>query len=570
MNSIIDAAMNVSLRMKMVILVNVLVVFVCFCMGVLGYCSADEGFGISLQTKAESNVQSILEIMEYKYPGDWQIINGDLFKGDEKIASNESIVDYMGNMCKGHVTIFQDDTRVATTVKKADGQRSTGTKASEKVINEVLKGGKSYTGVADVLGSEYNCAYAPIKNQSGNAIGMVFVGLPAAGMDIQKKFIASVVISALVIMTVVGIFSWVAIGKEMNKLVAVSESLERVADGDLKIADLPVKTRDEIGTLSKSLNVMKRKLHELLKSVAASAELVAASSEELTASSTQAAESIQQVASNTLNMTEGASKQTETINDLQSVVNKMNNKMQDLYESASVMNEVAKASYEKAIDGKQKVDFAVGQIKSIAEEVSKSAEVVRSLGKRSDEIGTIVDTISAISDQTNLLALNAAIEAARAGEQGRGFAVVAGEVRKLAEQSSEAAKNISELISAIQNDTTSAVESIERGNESVREGAKSVTETGSAFNAIEQQVEKLNLNVKQSISGIEEVNSTSHEILTSIKIVQNISQKSADEAQNVSAATEEQAATINEMSDASEKLAELAQQLQNEVHKFKI
>ena len=216
MGSIVDVAMNVSLRMKMVILVNALVVIVCICMGVLGYRSADEGFGVSLQMKADSNVQSILEIMEYKYPGDWQIINGDLFKGDEKITGNESIVDYMGDMCKGHVTIFQNDTRIATTVKKADGQRSTGTKASEKVINEVLRGGKSYTGVADVLGSEYNCAYAPIKNSSGSAIGMVFVGLPAAGMDIQKKFIMSVIIAGLIIMAVLGIFSWVAIGKEMN------------------------------------------------------------------------------------------------------------------------------------------------------------------------------------------------------------------------------------------------------------------------------------------------------------------------------------------------------------------
>ena len=330
MNSIIDAAMNVSLRKKMVILVNALVVLVCICMGILGYRSADEGFGVSLQMKADSNVQSILEIMEYKYPGDWQIVNNELYKGDTKISGNNEIVDYMGSMCKGHVTIFQNDTRTATTVKKADGQRSTGTKASEKVINEVLRGGKSYTGVADVLGEEYNCAYAPIKDKSGSAIGMMFVGLPAAGMDIQKKFIMSVIIAGLIIMTVLGIFSWVAIGKEMDKLTLVSESLERVADGDLKISDLPVKYDDEIGKLSKSLNEMKRKLHDLLRSVAASAELVAASSEELTASSTQAAESIQQVAANTVSMTDGASQQAETINELQGTVDNMSQKMQDL------------------------------------------------------------------------------------------------------------------------------------------------------------------------------------------------------------------------------------------------
>ena len=114
-------------------------------------------------------------------------MNGTLYKGNEPLADNNAIVDYMGDICKGHVTIFQDDTRIATTVKKPTGERSTGTKASEKVIGEVLRGGKNYTGVADVLGSEYNCAYSPIKDSSGKTLGMLFVGLPAQDMDIQKN-----------------------------------------------------------------------------------------------------------------------------------------------------------------------------------------------------------------------------------------------------------------------------------------------------------------------------------------------------------------------------------------------
>ncbi len=212
----------------------------------------------------------------------------------------------------------------------------------------------------------------------------------------------------------------------------------------------------------------------------------------------------------------------------------------------------------------------MNKLKILHEQVNKSAEVVGNLGNRSKEIGTIVDTISAISDQTNLLALNAAIEAARAGEHGRGFAVVADEVRKLAEQSSEAAKNISELINTIQQDTISAVESIELGNKSVRDGSDSVIATGDAFKAIEEQVDNLNQNIKNSISHINSVNSTNQEILQSIEEVHQFSQKSTQEAQNVSEATQQQSATMHEMSDFSNQLAELAQQLQNEVQKFNI
>ena len=232
------------------------------------------------------------------------------------------------------------------------------------------------------------------------------------------------------------------------------------------------------------------------------------------------------------------------------------------------MNSAAINSAKNAAAGMEKVTVAIDMMKNVTEQVQNSAQVVGNLGKRSDEIGKIVGTISEIAAQTNLLALNAAIEAARAGENGRGFAVVAEEVRKLAEQSAEAASNISQLIVTIQQDTTSAVESIERGNNSVKEGMDSVLATGDAFRSIENQVDKLTENVRRSMEHIEAVNTSSHEILSAVERVQKTTSKSSDHATSVSAATQEQTATMEEIAEASRSLAELAMEMQNDVAKF--
>lgn len=560
-----------NLRKKAVVYFNCAIIVACVLIGILGYRSAANGFAISLQMKALSNVKSVVEIMNEKYPGDWNIKNGQIYKGEILMNDHNEIVDFLSSICEGHVTIFQNDTRVATTVKNDDGQRLTGTKASEKIIAEVLTAGKSFNGSAEVVGENYQCAYLPIKDGGGKIIGMVFVGLPEKSLDhVQNDFIFSTVVTVLVIIFVMGLISWRVIGKTLSPLTHAVKVMEEISAGNLRGENLPVKNRDEIGTLSASINDMKIKLRTLLNEVSSTAEKVAASSEELTANTSQASEMVHQVAQNASEMNAGAEKQTCTINNLQEIVDNMRATMHELHASAKQMGEVAKVSLEKAADGKEKVDFSIEQIKNIASQSQESAQVVDNLGKRSKEIETIVDAISDIAAQTNLLALNAAIEAARAGEQGRGFAVVADEVRKLAEQSQESAKNISELIQTILDDTTSAIESMKLGTASVEKGSDSVAATGEAFAAIEEQVGSLNQNIQKSIDYIESVNTASHKIYDAMETLQEISKISADEVQSVSAATEEESATIQEISESGQQLADLAQKMHNEVQKFQV
>jgi len=225
---------------------------------------------------------------------------------------------------------------------------------------------------------------------------------------------------------------------------------------------------------------------------------------------------------------------------------------------------------ETAKEGSQSIAKAITQMTKIEQTVNNSARVVTKLGERSKEIGQIVDTISGIAGQTNLLALNAAIEAARAGEQGRGFAVVAEEVRKLAEQSQDATKQIAELITEIQGDTNQAVIAMTEGTYEVKVGTEVVTTTGHAFGKITTLVTQVSEQVNEISAATQQLAASSQQIVLSVQEIDGLSKNAATEAETVSAATEEQSASMSEIASSSHDLANMAQELHEATSKFKL
>ena len=561
-----------SLKIKSILAVNAVVVIVCILMGIIGYVRAGEVFAKALQMKASADVNALSEILNQRYYGDWHVQNGILFKGQQQIDGINEIADYLSDICGSKVTIFNGDTRVATTVKDSAGNRAVGTKASETVIDNVITQGKFFLGEATVMGEQHYAAYQPIKDVTGKTVGMIFVGVSVEEMNemLMELIFLSTALAIVVIVILCGLASNFFIGKMVGQLNEVVDAMKKISNGNLRIQDLEIKSNDELGILSESVNDMKIRFRNLLTKIAECSERVAASSEELTAGTHQTSDSIQSVAQSMEVLTSGAATQEETIQTLEEDINDMRNKMDNLHTTAKEMEQIALDSAKNASIGKEKVDVAIAVMKNIAEQVSSSAKVVGELGKRSDEIGQIVETISGIAGQTNLLALNAAIEAARAGEQGRGFSVVAEEVRKLAEQSAEASDKIAKLITTVQADTNSAVESIEQGNQSVKEGTKSVEETGNAFHDIEIQASKLTANVNRSIADIIAVDKSNKEILSAVGRVKEIANRSSDNASSVSAATQEQSAAMHEISTASNTLAELSNEMRGEVAQFKL
>jgi methyl-accepting chemotaxis protein len=266
----------------------------------------------------------------------------------------------------------------------------------------------------------------------------------------------------------------------------------------------------------------------------------------------------------------GTEKQTEAVGKTTAIVKRISSEIEHTSANVAIVEQTSGQAADAAKEGGKAIEAAVNQMANIETKVVRSAGVVSKLGERSKEIGQIVDTISGIAGQTNLLALNAAIEAARAGEQGRGFAVVAEEVRKLAEQSQEAAKQIAQLISEIQTDTDSAVVAMTEGTHEVKVGAEVVNTAGRSFTEIISLVDRVSDQVSSITTAIRGISDSGTQIISAIEDIDFISKDTAGQTQTVSAVTQEQSASMEEIAASSEALATLAQDLQTVVLRFKI
>jgi methyl-accepting chemotaxis protein len=367
-------------------------------------------------------------------------------------------------------------------------------------------------------------------------------------------------------------FALVASRSLINPLIHTQKAVSEMSTGNLtaSIQKNVLGRKDEIGHLAIAINDMNGNLRAIITQVSKSAEQIAASSQQFTASAEQSAQAACQVAASITDVAKGAEEQLVAADGTTSVVAEMSLSIKNMATNAGkVASQTAEAAG-KAQNGRQSVDQAVNQMSQIEYTVNTSAEVVAKLGERSIEIGQIVDTIAGIAGQTNLLALNAAIEAARAGEQGKGFAVVAEEVRKLAEQSQEAAKQIANLITEIRGDTDKAVVAMNDGTREVKIGAGVVQVAGQAFQEIANTIAEVSAQIQEISTEIEQVEAVSRQIVSSVQKINNLSKGVAGEAQTVSAATEEQTASMEEIASSSQALAKLAQDLQTAVGKFRI
>lgn len=406
----------------------------------------------------------------------------------------------------------------------------------------------------------------------------------------------------------------------------VAEAAIRMGDGDLTLQKLDIRSKDEIGDMGKAFNQMLDNLRTLITQAGSSTQQVAATSEELTATSEENSAAAQQIAKAVDELAGGAAEQTRIVSQAVGVVeqlgqsissiasgaqeqaasmtvtsektNSVVKRIQDVAARSGQIDQATEQNYLAAKKGELAVQRSIEGLNSIQSAVSDTAEKISELGKQSQQIGEIVEVIDDIAEQTNLLALNAAIEAARAGEQGKGFAVVADEVRKLAERSGKATKEIAALIASIQSGTGKAVNSMALGTQEVDRGVSVVNEAGEALGAILRVVEKVRTEVgavvqavdqiandidevskatetvaaisEQNTAATQEMAAGSDEVSASIANIAAIAQESAAATEEVSASTEEMNASTEQIAASAQALSMMAQQLQEVISRFKV
>jgi len=327
----------------------------------------------------------------------------------------------------------------------------------------------------------------------------------------------------------------------VNPIKEGSLVLENMATGDLSVK-FEGQYKGDHQIIKNSINELGESLSHLVSDITEAVQATASASNQISANSEEMAAGAQEQSSQTAEVAKAVEKMTETI--------------KETTKNSSIAAESAKKSGLVAKEGGKVVIETIEGMNRIAEVVAKSAATVQALGRNSDQIGEIIGVIDDIANQTNLLALNAAIEAARAGEQGRGFAVVADEVRKLAERTTKATKEIATMIKQIQKDTGGAVASMEEGTKEVESGKLLADKAGEALKQIIQGAEQVVDVITHVAELSEKQSSAAEEISKNLDLINNVTQEST--------------AGIQQTARASEDLNRLTINLQELISKFRI
>jgi len=465
------------------------------------------------ENNIQSNANLSLSFYDESFPGEWSIKDNILYKGDNKVNDSTEFVDNIKTNSGYLATIFMNDTRVSTNVLLKDGKRAIGTKASDAVINTVIKEGKAYHGEALVAEKNSFTYYTPLKNSSGEIVGMWFVGIEKTAVDVQirniVRTIGLVIFFSLLICALIAFY----IGHKLSKSIEnINIHLNKFSAGDFsdKLSGKYLRLKGELGQISRSADTMQESVKGIIKTIMKESSNIDAALGLSVKSISDLNGNIEEVSATTEQLSAGMQQTAATMQEMNATSTEIEAAVENIAKKAQETSFAAKDISTRAFalktSAKSSKDYAYDIYKATNSELTNAIEQSKSI----EQIKLLSDAIMQITSQTNLLALNAAIEASRAGEAGRGFAVVADEIRKLAEDSKKAVGEIQgvtkKVLGAVENLVSSSQQILSFIESTVISDYNNQVETSEQYSTDAAHIDDL----------VMDFSSTSEELLVSI------------------------------------------------------
>lgn len=500
--------------------------------------------------------------------------NGEVIgvaSGGHQIESLMNIISNITLGDSGYVTVFTSDGTIVAGQNKEDVLNKKIADYENSNLDQLVE--DSMSGETGVIETNFNGENSLIYYSKAEEMDWgIMISVPTSEAFADANSLLNYFIIITIIFIVVGaIINYVINMRSLKPIKEVTDKIEELAndEGDLT-QRLNIHRNDEVGRLANSFNSLLDSLQNLIGDILHKGEVVAENTtvlsehaEEMVQLSGVVTKNVQNAAEISTEQERGNKKNLESINGITQSVS-------EIKDHSLLVSEKTKNAYREVEKANEEVISLLNQMSIIQNSVRNSSDTVKKLGNRSSEIGNIVEMITRISEQTNLLALNASIEAARAGEHGKGFAVVANEVKKLAEESAQSAKQISELINEIQKDTSNAVVEIESGTNQFGTGMEKLKDVNGSLQAIyhsskesSNEVDRIFIEIENLLSKVKDVeqviNDNSHKTMESTKYIREVASSS-----------EEQLVSIQDITASIEKTAQFAEELSNLLNRFKI
>ncbi|MCK4257600.1 MAG: HAMP domain-containing protein [Halanaerobiales bacterium] len=438
-------------------------------------------------------------------------------------------------------------------------------------MEEAVAGKRVIGDLSDTDWGKLLSAYVPILGPDGEILGILGADFPAERVySVLDESTAVIIWSLIVIVVVSGIFAYFLawrISKPLEKLSYISTS---VRNGDLSISVEKIDRNDEIGDLYLSFDKMIQNLRSLVQTIQIKYKDLINGVQILNESTESAGNSILTISSSVNDVARGSEYQLSNLSNAAIEVATMASHIQQIEGNSEEASSLSSEAEKRALEGRQVLTLVKKQTNQIDQQATNSANIIRSLGDKINEVTGFVKIISAIAEQTNLLALNAAIESARAGEEGRGFAVVAKEIRDLAEESASSAKNVAKTINEIYQHSQEAVKAIEKTVDEVKSGVSAINNAEKEFESVLETNKSVKQNIKKVTEAITSISGVSQEIKKGMDGVSALSQEVNATAEEVNTIVDREEESIQNILDQSKMLVQLAKDLQEEIQKFRL